>query len=127
QQVAERKAELAAGEAEVTKARQSLDRARSSRLAVTHSQQEAEAAEAEARRSEAQLMDARRRLAQSVVRAPFPGQVVRRRARPGETVLAGAPLLDLVDATRLRFEASAPETALFRLRPGERVPVTIST
>src|SRR5207248_2497580 len=37
-----------------------------------------------------------------------------------------APLLDLVDPTRLRFEASASETALFSLRPGERVQVTIS-
>jgi RND family efflux transporter MFP subunit len=125
QQVAERKADLAAAEAEVTKARQNLERARASRLAVTHAEQEAQAAEAEARRSEAQLMDARRRLARSVVRAPFPGQVVRRRARPGETVLAGAPLLDLVDPTRLRFEASASETDLFRLRAGERVQVTV--
>src|SRR5207249_1256789 len=56
---------------------------------------------------------------------PFPGQVVRRRARPGETVLAGAPLLELVDPTRLRFEASASETDLPRLRPGERVQVVV--
>jgi HlyD family secretion protein len=125
QQVSERKAELAAAEAEVTKARQNLDRARASRLAITRAEQDAEAAEAEARRSEAQLVDARRRLARSVVRAPFSGQVVRRRARPGETVLAGAPLLDLVDPTRLRFEASASETDLLRLRPGERVQVAV--
>jgi membrane fusion protein (multidrug efflux system) len=87
--------------------------------------QQAQAADAEARGAATQLGDARARLERTVIRAPFAGQVVRRHARPGETVLAGAALVELVDPRSLRFEAAAAEAEVGRLRPGDAVMVLI--
>src|SRR5262249_12684926 len=63
QQVAQRRAELTAAEAEVVKQRRELQSARADRLAVERARQEAEASDAEVRRREAEFTSARERLA----------------------------------------------------------------
>jgi RND family efflux transporter MFP subunit len=126
EQVAERRAELAGAAAEVAKARENLDNARQNRLPITRAQQEAAAAAAEVHRWQVALAEARRRREQATVTSPFAGQVVRRRARPGETVAVGTPLLDLVDPGGLRFEASLPAAAAGGLRRGDLVWVRLA-
>lgn len=126
-QVAQRRAELAGADADVAKAAQNLSHARTNRLAVSRARDEAAASAADARRSGMQMEEARERLAQSTVRAPFAGQVVKRRARPGETVLAGAPLLEVVDAGHLAFEATVTDADVSRLLPGAPISVMVST
>src|SRR5207302_1017334 len=79
----------------------------------------------EVRRRQAEFADARERLARTTVRAPFAGQVTRRHARPGERVSPGSSLIDLVDLSRLRFEATALETQVAHLRRGQRVEVVV--
>jgi len=125
-QVAQRRAELAGAEAEVAKAAQNLSSARTNRLAVSRARDEAAASAADARRSNMEMVGARERLAQSTVCAPFAGQVVKRHARPGETVAAGAPLLEVVNPGRLAFEATVTDADLARLHPGVAVPVIVS-
>jgi RND family efflux transporter MFP subunit len=126
-QVAQRRAELAGAEAEVARAAQNLSNARTNRLSVSRARDEAAASAADARRSSMEMAEARERLAQSTVHAPFAAQVVKRLARPGETVVVGAPLLEVVDAGRLAFEASVTDADVGRLQPGVAVPVEIST
>lgn len=127
EQLNQRKADLAAAEAEVTRLRQKLEGVRADRLTVARARSEAQATTAETRRLRAELTEARDRLARASVKAPFAGQVVRRHAQPGETVMAGAPLLDLVDPDALRFQAGIPEGEVSRLAAGTRVEVLIPT
>lgn len=124
-QVIERKADLAAAEAEAARAARNLENARSNRLAVVRAGEEAAVSDAEARRARMEYLEARERLAQSRVRAPFSGQVVRRRARPGETVTPGSPLLELVDPIGLQFEATVSEAEVARLHAGDRLQVSV--
>jgi RND family efflux transporter MFP subunit len=124
--VAQRQAELAAAEAEVAKATRNLETARANRLAIAKAKQEAQASEAEARRFQVELSEAKSKMARASVRAPFAGQVVRRRVRPDETVVEGGPLLEIVDPRRLRFEASVSESDLSRVARGQRLAVSVS-
>jgi RND family efflux transporter MFP subunit len=126
-QVSQRRAELAGADADVAKAVQNLSHARTNHLAITRARDEAAATGADARRSSMEMAEAKERLAQSTVRAPFAGQVVQRRARPGETVVAGAPLLEVVDAGRLAFEATVTDADIARVRLGAAVPVVVAS
>jgi RND family efflux transporter MFP subunit len=125
QQVSQREADLVAAEAEVVKARGNLEVGRANRAPQVRARQEAAAMDADARRWQAQWTEVRERMARTTIRAPFAGQVVRRRVRPGETVNPGTPLLDLVDPRRLQFEAGAAETDVTRLRTGDPVEIRL--
>lgn len=125
--VSQRRAELAGAEADVAKAARQLRDTRGNRLAISRAQDEAAASTAEARRSSLGVDEARERLAQTTVRAPFASQVVKRLARPGESVLLGAPLLELVHAGQLAFEATVTDAHMARLRPGALVSVTVTS
>lgn len=59
---------------------------------------------------------------QLVVRAPFAGEIVQRKAVLGESVSAAAHLLSVADLSRMRLELSLPQSALPGLRTG--LPVT---
>jgi biotin carboxyl carrier protein len=60
---------------------------------------------------------------EQAVPAPSPGNVTRLIARSGERVEAGAPLVELVDPTRLRVEAVIPMRLAMHV--GDRVIVRI--
>ena len=123
--VKQREAELAQSEAELAKAELALKNARENRLPITRARQEAEASQAEARRSRLELAEAQQRLSRSAVRSPISGQVVKRLARPGETVAVGAPLAQIVDPDGLMFQASVPDTLLARVRQGAPIQVLV--
>lgn len=84
----------------------------------------AELARARVKSAEAALALAKLRLSWTVVQAPADGTVSRLQARVGEIVQPGQPFAELVpDETYV--VANFKETQTGRIRPGERVDVTI--
>ncbi len=59
--------------------------------------------------------------------APHDGFVVEVFKRPGETVLPGAPVFQVVDAERLRVTAYANLSDYSRIRPGQRIEISLET
>ena len=59
------------------------------------------------RRAEVEI--ARQQLADTVIRAPFDGAIQVRRASPGEYMIAGTPLVTIVQTDPLRLRVEAPE------------------
>jgi RND family efflux transporter MFP subunit len=88
------------------------------------------AAQAEAQRAAAELDAAQRQLGQLQLLAPTDGVVVARHADPGTTLVAGQPLLTVVDPAGLRLSAridqaraagiavGQPANVVLRSRPG---------
>jgi RND family efflux transporter MFP subunit len=80
------------------------------------------AAEAEAR---ARVQQARRRLAEAVLRAPFAGTVAARYHDPGATTAPGTPVVRLIGDGGLWVRFAAPPAARAQLAIGNRVEVSI--
>lgn len=57
------------------------------------------------------------------IRSPISGIVVARSANPGATIVAGQPVVTLVDPAALWVNANVDETQSWRLRPGQGVEV----
>jgi len=62
-------------------------------------------------------------VADTIVRAPFSGQIASRSIEPGERVAVDSKLFDVVDLTQLELEAPVPVGEIGRVRIGQ--PVTI--
>ncbi len=75
--------------------------------------------------AEAQLAQTQLLLSDAVVRAPISGQVAKRFVQPGEKVAFDAPLLHVVDLSRLEVQAQAPVADVARIAQGAEVEVEI--
>jgi RND family efflux transporter MFP subunit len=75
--------------------------------------------------AEAQLAQTQLLLKDAVVRAPIAGQVARRYVQPGEKVAFDAPLLHIVDLSRLEVQAQAPVADVARIAQGAEVEVDV--
>jgi len=91
-------------------------------------QQMLEVAQAAARTANAQVAEARAAVgvsasvdAETQLRAPFDGVVVRRLLEPGDTAMPGAPVLLLQSLRHLRIEAALPESCAASLQLGDRL------
>jgi RND family efflux transporter MFP subunit len=62
-------------------------------------------------------------LEETLIRAPFSGQVTGRMIVPGQYVSVSEPLFNLVDLEPLRVRVNLPEVVARKVRPGERVQV----
>jgi membrane fusion protein (multidrug efflux system) len=76
-------------------------------------------------RAQAQARVVEAQLAQCVVRAPFNGRVARIHVRAGQSVTAGAPIIDVVGDGPVRARVNAPSRWLAWLKPGERLDAVI--
>ena len=72
------------------------------------------------RRSEAQIKN------REIV-APHDGLIVEVFKKPGETVIAGQPVFQVVEADRLRVTAYANLSDYLRIRPGQRIEISLET
>jgi RND family efflux transporter MFP subunit len=75
--------------------------------------------------AEAQLAQTRLVLADAVVRAPISGRVAKRHVQPGEKVAFDAPLLHIVDLSRLEVQAQAPVADVAKFAAGAEVSVEV--
>jgi RND family efflux transporter MFP subunit len=75
------------------------------------------------RRAEVEI--ARQQLADTVIRAPFDGAIQERRTSPGEYLIAGRPLVTIVQTDPLRLRVEAPERESAAIRPGQKVRVWV--
>lgn len=73
----------------------------------------------------AELEIARQRLADTVIRAPFDGNIQTRHASIGEYVAASAPVVTLVRMNPLRLRAEVPERAAAQVQAGQKIRVMI--
>jgi len=66
-------------------------------------------------------------LGETRITAPATGVVVDRRVEPGDLAMPGQPLLVLDDPRAYRLEAEVGESAVGRVRVGQRVPVVLDS
>ncbi|HEU4401642.1 MAG TPA: efflux RND transporter periplasmic adaptor subunit [Candidatus Polarisedimenticolia bacterium] len=83
------------------------------------------AAAANLQAAEEGVKAARVYVAYSEVTAPWSGVVVEKRVEVGDTAAPGSPLFVLEDTSKVKVEATVPESALAGLRSGDAVEVSI--
>jgi RND family efflux transporter MFP subunit len=71
--------------------------------------------------SDAQVKLARKAIEDAVVRAPITGQVARRMVNGGERIGPDAPIISLVDLSRLELEVSVPASDVASIALGQTV------
>ncbi len=77
--------------------------------------------EAAVRGSDAQVQLAKKALDDAVVRAPINGIVAKRMVNGGERVLPDAPMVTIVDLSRLELEATVPASDIASVSLGQKV------
>lgn len=82
----------------------------------------AEQAEASAR---AEVARAQAMLAESKIRAPFDGVIIRKNVEVGDVTAPGEPLLVIEDQSSLKFRMSVKEGDVARIEKGDTIKVTI--
>ncbi len=93
---------------------------------IQAARKDVEAAAAGLRQGNAMLAEARDRLAYTVIRSPISGIVYQRDVEPGEVVSSGGlPLLRIANPSSVYYEATVPERVALRVKPGQRVDVTV--
>jgi HlyD family secretion protein len=85
------------------------------------------AAHADAERARAQLDEARANRKDLNVIAPFAGTVATRTAEPGEVVMAGTPIITLIDLGRVYLRGFVPEGQIGRVRVGQPARVYLDS
>jgi membrane fusion protein (multidrug efflux system) len=77
--------------------------------------------------AQASLAAARLRLGYTRIVAPFDGVVGERQVQPGDYVNIGSSLINIVPLPNVYVIANYKETQLTRVKPGQRVEITIDT
>lgn len=75
--------------------------------------------------ADASLAEARNRLGEATLSAPFDGSVDAVLFEPGEYVAAGQPVMRLSGTGRIEVELEIPETLISRFLPGREVRLTL--
>jgi membrane fusion protein YbhG len=83
---------------------------------ILQAQADIAAAQAEAERARAQLEEARANRQDLRIIAPFAGTVATRTAEPGEVVMAGTPVITLLNMSEVYLRAFVPEGQIGRVR-----------
>jgi len=92
---------------------------------VDNARHDRERAAAALSAAKADLRSARRSAKDAVIRAPIDGIVTRRRVDVGDTLVPGAPLMDVVDLSRLRVTVGLTGRNLGRIDPARPVTLTV--
>jgi HlyD family secretion protein len=108
-------------------ARQAQNNEKTQGAAVVVAQRQVGAAQADAERAGAQLDEARANRNDLNVIAPFAGTVATRTAEPGEVVMAGTPIITLIDLGRVYLRGFVPEGQIGRVRVGQAARVYLDS
>ena len=112
---------------QVEEAAAALANARSQRRQVKVREAQVEAARGRVAQALANLRQAELNLEYTISRAPVNGRVSKKTVEVGQVVQPGQPLLSLVDLDNVWIVANFKETALTRVRIGQRVDVEVDT
>ena len=113
--------------ADLGRARQLFDKQALTRQDLDAAEARAATATAQAAQARDALTEARVRLGETDVRAPFDGVVAARHLDPGDTAGPGAPVALLQDPSTLRLEADVSERCAAPLAIGAALPVLVGT
>lgn len=94
---------------------------------ILQAQADIAAAQADAERARAQLTEARANRKDLQVIAPFTGTVATRTAEPGEVVMAGTPIVTLVNLAQVYLRGFVPEGQIGRVRVGQPARVFLDS
>ena len=94
---------------------------------ILQAEADSAAAEADAERARAQLDEARANRTDLRVIAPFAGTVATRTAEPGEVVMAGTPVVTLVNLGEVYLRGFIPEGQIGRVRVGQPARVYLDS
>lgn len=89
------------------------------RRQIAQQNAEIESAMAQIEQARAQLAEAQANREDLVVKAPFSGTVVTRTAEPGEIVMAGTPIVTLVDLAAVYLRGYVPEGRIGAVKAGQ--------
>lgn len=87
--------------------------------------EEKDSASAQARAAAAQMHEAQKRLADTRLVAPIAGFVGMRRIDVGDTVVAGVPVISVLDLDPVKVRIAVPESEIGNVKQGARAVVTI--
>jgi HlyD family secretion protein len=129
---ARRQVEAASGALMAAKANLSNPAIRSSQVAavqgqILQAQADIAAAQAEAERARAQLQEARANRQDLKIIAPFTGTVATRTAEPGEVVMAGTPVITLLNMEEVYLRAFVPEGQIGRVKVSQPARVFLDS
>jgi len=94
---------------------------------ILQAQADIAAAQADAERARAQLTEAQANRKDLQVIAPFTGTVATRTAEPGEVVMAGTPIITLVNLAQVYLRGFVPEGQIGRVRVGQPARVFLDS
>ncbi len=116
-------ATLAAAEARVAESRRLLEEIRTLASRNVAAKTDLEAAAARLTIAEAELAQARETLALHTICAPFDGRISSKFAERGDHARPGTPLIEVVDASKLRIVFHVAEHEAHAFPPGKKVEV----
>ncbi|EOC1351523.1 HlyD family secretion protein [Cronobacter dublinensis] len=117
-------AQLRSAEAGLANAKAQLEVAEQVQLQIRQQETNVEARESQVAQAHAQLQTAELNLSYTEVRAPFDGFVTKRNVQNGTLVQAGSALFSLV-SPEIWVVANFKESQLERMRPGDKVAVSV--
>ncbi|QNQ19664.1 HlyD family secretion protein [Kosakonia sp. SMBL-WEM22] len=117
-------AQLRSAQAQLASAQAQLEVAEQVQLQIRQQETNVEAREQQVAQAKAQLETANLNLSWTNVRAPFDGYVTKRNVQNGTLVQAGTALFSLV-SQEVWVTANFKESQLERMRPGNKVTVTV--
>lgn len=88
-------------------------------------QNKVDLAQAQLRAAETNLAQAKERLEESQVKAPFSGLVFKKMANAGEMIQAGMPIISLMDIDRVKLEVDIAEVNLMLVKKGATATVRV--
>jgi membrane fusion protein, multidrug efflux system len=109
----------------VTQADADLRTAHTAPDQVTVTRARAQSAEARVRLAQAALEQATLNLAYTTVKAPIAGRVSKKSVEAGQVIQPGQPMLALVPLENVWVTANFKETQLKKMRPGQRVSISV--
>lgn len=112
---------------ELARAERSAQQGAASELEVIRARNAVRAADANVKRAQRSVAESETVLDHAVVRAPFDGIVIERRAEVGDTATPGMPLLTMYDPSRMQLVASVRESLTVRLSVGNFVRAEIES